>query len=293
MQDPDVIKMRPYWQYKHGDSRVARPEHLGWDGLILRHDDPFWQTHMPPNGWNCSCYTIAIGDYHLEQMGRTSPDKAPQITTRPILDTATNKMVDVPMGIDLGWAYQVGKTWVNSSIPKQLLKPLSSVVISKAARKGEIDLPPLKNISKPLKKPLLADDLTESEYVNSFLAEFDASVDNPILFRDVTGQAVIISDELFKNNKGIYKVKKRGRELYLLRLAETIKDPDEIWVEWDDHPTKGVILARKYLRYDKDKNLLSVFSWSKYGWLGTTSFDPTVKALEIRRSGALLYRRDK
>ena len=165
MLDPDMVKMRPYWQYKHGDSSVARPEHVGWDGLILRYDDSFWETHMPPNGWNCSCYTIALGDYHLEQMGKTKPDIAPTITTRPILDKVTNKMVDVPTGIDYGWAHQVGKTWVNSTIPKELLKPLSNVVIARSARTVDADLPPLAEISKPLENKLLPADLTETEYV--------------------------------------------------------------------------------------------------------------------------------
>jgi uncharacterized protein with gpF-like domain len=52
--DPDVLAQRPYWLYKHGDSRVPRPEHLAWDGLVLPADDPWWNTHYPPNGWGCT-----------------------------------------------------------------------------------------------------------------------------------------------------------------------------------------------------------------------------------------------
>ncbi len=49
----------PYWQYKHSHlDKVPRPLHVtptpvGWNGLVLRHDDPWWDVHYPPNGWGC------------------------------------------------------------------------------------------------------------------------------------------------------------------------------------------------------------------------------------------------
>lgn len=51
MTDPDVVALRPYWQYRHGDSVNPREEHLAWHGLTLPYDDPWWDTHYPPNGW--------------------------------------------------------------------------------------------------------------------------------------------------------------------------------------------------------------------------------------------------
>ena len=42
------------WVYRHNDSVLhPRPQHLAWNGLTLPADSPFWQTHYPPNGWNC------------------------------------------------------------------------------------------------------------------------------------------------------------------------------------------------------------------------------------------------
>ena len=54
LTDPELLTLRPYWRYKHADG-VANPrlQHVAWNGLTLPHDHPFWQTHFPPNGWNC------------------------------------------------------------------------------------------------------------------------------------------------------------------------------------------------------------------------------------------------
>jgi len=40
-----------------GDSKV-RPEHAAWDNIVRPVDDSFWNTHMPPNGFNCRCIVI-------------------------------------------------------------------------------------------------------------------------------------------------------------------------------------------------------------------------------------------
>lgn len=45
----------PYLRYvTAGDERV-RHSHALLDGVTLPVDDPFWDAHYPPNGWNCRC----------------------------------------------------------------------------------------------------------------------------------------------------------------------------------------------------------------------------------------------
>ncbi len=53
MNDPAVRKARPSWRYVAVNDSRTRPEHRMWHNTVLPADDPWWDTHYPPNGWNC------------------------------------------------------------------------------------------------------------------------------------------------------------------------------------------------------------------------------------------------
>lgn len=40
----------------------TRENHAACDGIILGVDDPFWDTHTPPLGYNCRCTLIPLND---------------------------------------------------------------------------------------------------------------------------------------------------------------------------------------------------------------------------------------
>jgi len=52
--------LHPYLMYRVGPSKTHREEHLAWDGLVLPKEDPWWDSHFPPNGYGCKCRTIAV-----------------------------------------------------------------------------------------------------------------------------------------------------------------------------------------------------------------------------------------
>jgi uncharacterized protein with gpF-like domain len=114
LSDPDVRKAYPYLTYRHGDSVHPRPVHLGWNGLTLRADDPFWDTHYPPNRWRCSCYAVPTSEAALQRMGKDSPDTAPPLDLRPWVDSR-GRVHMVPHGIDPGFAYNPGKAWAEGA----------------------------------------------------------------------------------------------------------------------------------------------------------------------------------
>lgn len=126
----------PYFIYQLGPSERHRPEHVALEGTMLPVDDPFWNTHYPPNGWGCKCWLRQITKYEYDKLSsegvpaqgdpvldpqgrptgriqsRTIPAKttAPQITLRPWRNTRTGQIEQVPQGIDPGWDTNPGKS---------------------------------------------------------------------------------------------------------------------------------------------------------------------------------------
>jgi hypothetical protein len=86
LSDPELLSPCPYWRYVFSEGTpyfcdaddVHDETCRKWDGLVLRHDHPFWKTHFPPNGWGCGCWVTAVtapgpGDKTVPQ----NPEEAP------------------------------------------------------------------------------------------------------------------------------------------------------------------------------------------------------------------------
>ena len=99
----------PYLMYDAIDDNRTRPQHRAWDGTVLPVDDPWWDTHKPPNGWRCRCGTIQLSKSQLEAMGKSVPDKAPPSPTREYTNPRSGEITRVPVGIDPGFAYNPGR----------------------------------------------------------------------------------------------------------------------------------------------------------------------------------------
>lgn len=96
----------PYFIYTIGPSEVHRPEHVIKEGVIRPVDDPFWNVWMGPNGWGCKCGVRQISAAEAERRGGVSD--APRIVTKKYRNDRTGETVDVPLGIDPGFANNPG-----------------------------------------------------------------------------------------------------------------------------------------------------------------------------------------
>lgn len=103
---------RPWLRYiTAGDHRV-RDAHKAWHGVILSINDPWWQTHFPPNGFNCRCHVQQLSDRDLERYGLNVTPEAPPLN--PVIKfvrgvDGIRKAVDVPLGVDPGFAVNFGE----------------------------------------------------------------------------------------------------------------------------------------------------------------------------------------
>ena len=63
-------KAAPWWRYVAILDGRTRPTHKALAGRVFRYDDPLWQTHFPPCGFNCRCRAVALTDRDLARLGQ-------------------------------------------------------------------------------------------------------------------------------------------------------------------------------------------------------------------------------
>lgn len=113
------VDNRPYWQYSAVGDQRTRPAHQALNGKIYRYDDPFWATFYPPNGFNCRCTVIALGERDLkrkgiDEVGRSEPflikAKRPKDKLGNQEETVGFKLADGTVRVaDKGFDYNVGR----------------------------------------------------------------------------------------------------------------------------------------------------------------------------------------
>lgn len=129
-QNMQVAASRPWWRYVAVMDRRTRPSHAALNGLAFRYDDPFWDTHHPPNGWRCRCHIQTQDDEGLAELvkageaARRSTDGKNADATMTDVEKPLNRQEmtqvrsvstraldgsKVSMAPDAGWDYNPGK----------------------------------------------------------------------------------------------------------------------------------------------------------------------------------------
>lgn len=316
MRDPDVVKLRPYWQYLHGDRRtprVPRPVHLGWNNQVLMWNDPWWDVHFPPNDWLCSCGVRTLSKRDLERLGKSGPDETPREAKAPLMVHGVG-LVNQPVGVGYGWDYMPGDLWERGLVPSELTADAKNrlpeggrhvVSIDQAAPIGDLFA-----ASVPFKQKPLAPDLSAETYLAAFRKVFE---DHPRFqapfWEDQVGHRLVISDEIFRDRQGVLKLHVGDRGVLAPLLAETIIDPDEIWlgVRALELPggIKEYLMTRRYIRLDQETGIFAAFDLGRKYWSAVTGFRPAksydpAKAVKTNwsylnheRVGKLLWKRKR
>lgn len=290
-----LTRTRPYWRYVHSPFvSDPRPEHKAWDGRVLRHDDPFWKTHWPPNGWGCQCRVDSLSDRDLKRMGKTGPDEAPPIEMeeRTVGIRGPNpRTVKVPKGIDPGFGYSVGE----AAYGQQLADDTMAAWRTQGAAAWQ-NLTPQTWVDRgrppgiPLDPPV-AQIVAPVESKEAMVDQLKTILGGDEKVFDVKGLPVAVNAESLAAH-----LDDLGRSRFLPLLPEALADPFEVWTSFERHKGTGLVVLRtrviKAVALDKGRALLVVANVVR-GRLEAWTFIPTenVGYLQASRRGELLWGR--
>ena len=111
----------PYWQYVAVMDSHTRLTHGELNLMVFRYDDPFWQTHYPPNDWECRCRVRTMSEGRYQASGINVTDSTGMLSTKTV-DAGTDPFTgevyqttvttfnngSVSMTPGAGWSYNVG-----------------------------------------------------------------------------------------------------------------------------------------------------------------------------------------
>ena len=110
-------KAFPFLRYSSVMDGRERPEHGAWNGTVKPVDDPWWDSHYPPCGWNCRCTATAFNQRMLDKRGYAVTDAPAEFPMRDWTNKRTGEVHQVEEGIDPGWSYNVGKAALAGQAP--------------------------------------------------------------------------------------------------------------------------------------------------------------------------------
>ena len=83
-------------------------------------DDAWWDSHTPPNGYNCRCRVVSLSDADLHRTG-WAKSKRPKVKTHKWKNKRTGETLEIPDGIDPGFGYNPGNAAARRADLERLL----------------------------------------------------------------------------------------------------------------------------------------------------------------------------
>ncbi len=199
-----------------GDERV-RNSHAAMDGITMLKTSPFWNTHWPPNGWNCRCTVV--------------PGLKP---AKPLTDGEAGK---VAKGAIEGkeFEYNSGQSGIVFKDDHPYFK----------SHKGINKLDALKNYGLPeVEKILKRDNLPTKLQLNTetdYYAWWDAMVkaegvnDTDFVLKDKLGTNILFdaspdgkkASTYFKDH--LIRKTSEARHEYAANIKDIVTNADEVW----------------------------------------------------------------
>lgn len=292
MTDPDVLRARPYWRYIGGLSAVPRELHLEWRDTVLPANDPWWDTHYPPNGWGCKCMVVSASARELERDGLKVSKKAPDDGAYEWTNKQTGEVLNVPNGIDPGWAYNPGKTAWGQNEALRLMEDQGPWMGINPWGPDAYKRP--RNIPIDTPKATLGTTAKTVAGLKESLARALGGRDS-VFFIDPTGKPLLVTQAITDHILKKPGTRWDGREAYFPFIKELIEDPYEIWIGFAKSEISGRVgIRKKYvkaIRLDKNR-VIGLWAETMNGhWMGEDFFRGGMTTLNNLRKGRLLWGR--
>jgi SPP1 gp7 family putative phage head morphogenesis protein len=242
---------RPYLRYKAVLDDRTRPLHRAWDDVVLRWDDPWWQTHFPPNGWNCRCSIQQLSERDMTRLNLKVSPHAPAspLIARGVKTPEGVKYVLVPKGIDPGFAYNPGEAAFGrgaASLAQVKHGPWTALEGLSNVDKAPLSKLVVQDVTKPLAGMIKAgDESTIRNLVTKVLGGDERIVVDP------TGAHVQLDQAIADR----WLAHPDGSEAYIPLLPELITQPSELRLGFMKNQATGeVMLRRRYVKLLRLKN---------------------------------------
>ena len=163
----------PYLRYVALLDSRTRPHHRIWHDPISPIDPPWWKTHYPPTGWGCRCDAESVSEEWLQRNGM-KVSEPPSDGTRPWINPVTGEVIEVPAGIDPGWAYNPGAMDQSARMADRMLEKAAALPVN-------LEGTALMQAAPLLPEAALAPGGTASQAITRMVREgFEEWAENPI-----------------------------------------------------------------------------------------------------------------
>jgi len=227
----EVAGSFPYWQYVAVMDSRTRPAHAVMNGRTLPHDDPFWSTSYPPNGFNCRCTVRAL------TKGEITREKLPVEKDAPgIADPGFDNNPG-----EVSYRDVLAAKSVNLATREKWL-PLIDRGITEAGRPSTVPYDPMPAKLGPTLEELGDDRVKLGTLYHKAIGGKSTVITTP------DKDSIILSDYLFKH------LSLDGREAYFPLIRPVLEDRFEIWLM----PMKGektgrIVMRKRFIRFFEDE----------------------------------------
>lgn len=233
-------KLFPYWEYRTvGDDKV-REEHRKLHGLMLPANDPRWDKIWPPNGWKCRCYVVPrmrqeAEDIDFDEM-RSRVDayyKTPEWKQNEAQGFGVNRAL-------MPEIFNENQMYIKK-FPNQAAKLFKDINYTTYGLKS------YEQMRSNAQDKIPVYDGAIKDFVDALKKE-----DGKTFFTDYNGRSILFDEKDFLKKHS--KEKYEARAKYFKAMSETLKTPDEVWIN-SGISGKNMFDQYVFLKYYEDETI--------------------------------------